>query len=185
MKRIWVYPDPQHCTKGYRQLKKVSVIEISINDLTPWSYGRRWKSPSPPLRFPLRKFNLIKRRAVYIQNVYSFSSYNLLFNGFKSAINIRQMQFMNPLKPTPRHGVKELHSYGRTSFPSLYKFKFSLCFLQFDLIICMWSLKGWRKKFNRVKKNIFIYFVEKLKTTRAKRGYENICKQILFFKSFY
>ena len=49
-----------------------------------------------------RKFNLNKRMAVYFQNVNSFFPYNVPFSGFKSAINIRQMYFMNPLKPTSR-----------------------------------------------------------------------------------
>ena len=49
-----------------------------------------------------RESNLIKRRAVYYQNVNLFSPYNVPFSGFKSAINIRQMYFMNPLKPTSR-----------------------------------------------------------------------------------
>ena len=43
-----------------------------------------------------RKFNLITRRAVYYQNV------NSNFSGFKSAMNIRQVYFMNPLNPTSR-----------------------------------------------------------------------------------
>ena len=45
--------------------------------------------------FRQRKCYLIKRRAVYYQNVNSFSPYNVLFSGFKSVINIRQMYFMN------------------------------------------------------------------------------------------
>ena len=71
-----------------------------------------------------RKFNIIKRRAVYYQNVNSLFPYNVPFSGFKSAINIRQMYFMNPMKPTSRW--ERISYYGRTSFPSLYKFKFSL-----------------------------------------------------------
>ena len=48
-------------------------------------------------------------------NANSFSPYNVHFSGFKSAINIRQMYFMNPLK---LHGVKEFHTstVGLNSF---------------------------------------------------------------------
>ena len=52
-----------------------------------------------------RKFNLIQRRAVYYQNVYSFSPYNVgtfKWVQIRNKHNIRQMYFMNPLKPTSR-----------------------------------------------------------------------------------
>ena len=54
------------------------------------------------MHIPENIHSYIKRRAVYFQNVNSFSPYNVPFSGLKSAINIRQMYFMNPLKPTSR-----------------------------------------------------------------------------------
>ena len=76
---------------------------LAVHTFTPWSALNSLYSESENV--------IIKRRAVneYYQNVNSSSPYNVPSSGFKSAINIRQMHFMNPLKPTSR-----CESYGRT-----------------------------------------------------------------------
>ena len=66
--------------------------------------------------FIQRKFNHIKRRAVYYQNVNLFSPYNVLFSGFKSAINIRHA---NVIYDPPATSVSE----WKYIIASAFKFK--------------------------------------------------------------
>ena len=66
------------------------------------SYWKLFAKINPSLYTTPRENLILLRRAVYYQNVHSISPYNVLFSGFKSAINIRQMYFMIPLKTTSR-----------------------------------------------------------------------------------
>ena len=97
-----------------------------------------------------RKFNLMS----VLSKCKFVLPYNVLFSGFKSAIN-RKMYFVIPLKPTSR--CERISLLWEDLIPfSLYKLKFSLVFVHliFLPLLILWHEKtiftikpSWEKRF--------------------------------------